>query len=75
MLETVEPDVHLVSTLVSLSRVMPAKTKDTARKVVQKVVEDLEKKIAGKTRQAITGSLNRATRNLPIRNVVSHLEN
>ena len=63
MLEAVEPDVHLVSTLVSLSRVMPAKTKDTARKVVQKVVEELEKKIANKLRQAVSGSLNRATRN------------
>lgn len=63
MLEAVEPDVHLVSTLVSLSRVMPAKTKDTARKVVRKVVEELEKKIANKLRQAVAGSLNRATRN------------
>ena len=63
MLEAVEPDVHLVSTLVSLSRVMPAKTKDTARKVVRKVVEELEKKIANKLRQAVSGSLNRATRN------------
>ena len=63
MLDAVEPDVHLVSTLVSLSRVMPAKTKDTARKVVRKVVEELEKKIANKLRQAVSGSLNRATRN------------
>ena len=63
MLETVEPDVHLVSTLVSLSRVMPSKTKETARRVVQKVVEELEKKIANPLRQSIAGSLNRATRN------------
>ena len=63
MLESVEPDVHLVSTLVSLSRVMPSKTRETARKVVQRVVEDLEKKIANRLRQSIMGSLNRATRN------------
>jgi Mg-chelatase subunit ChlD len=63
MLEAVEPDVHLVSTLVSLSRVMPSKTKETARKVVGKVVEELEKKIANRLRQSITGSLNRAARN------------
>ncbi len=63
MLAAVEPDVHLISTLASLSRVMPEKTKDTARKVVQKVVEELERKIANKLRQSITGSLNRAARN------------
>lgn len=63
MLESVEPDVHLVSTLVSLSKVMPSKTRETARKVVQKVVEELEKKIANKLRQSISGSLNRAVRN------------
>lgn len=46
MLENVEPDVHLVATLMTLSRVIPAKTKDTARQVVRKVVEDLMKKLA-----------------------------
>ena len=63
MLQAVEPDVHLVATLVSLASVMPNKTKDTARLVVRKVVEELERKLANPLRQAITGSLNRATRN------------
>lgn len=63
MLAAVEPDVHLVATLVSLASVMPNKTKDTARLVVRKVVEELERKLANPLRQAITGSLNRATRN------------
>ncbi|MBL8203868.1 MAG: VWA domain-containing protein [Blastocatellia bacterium] len=63
MLQAVEPDVHLVATLVSLASVMPNKTKDTARLVVRKVVEELERKLAHPLRQAITGSLNRATRN------------
>ncbi len=63
MLAAVEPDVHLVATLVSLASVMPNKTKDTARFVVRKVVEELERKLANPLRQAITGSLNRAARN------------
>jgi predicted metal-dependent peptidase len=42
---------------------MPNKTKDTARLVVRKVVEELERKLANPLRQAITGSLNRAARN------------
>lgn len=63
MLEAVEPDVQLVATLVSLSRVMPNKTKETARLVVRKVVEELERKLANPLRQAVLGSLNRAARN------------
>ena len=46
MLAAVEPDVHLVGTLLSLNRVMPEKTKDAARQVVRKVVDELEKRIA-----------------------------
>jgi Mg-chelatase subunit ChlD len=63
MLEAVEPDVHLVANLLSLSHVMPGKTKETARLVVRRVVEELERRLADPLRQAVTGSLNRATRN------------
>lgn len=63
MLETVEPDVHLVGTLLSLNSVIPEKTKATARLVVRRVVEDLEHRLASPLRQAITGSLNRSMRN------------
>ncbi|MDJ0797323.1 MAG: VWA domain-containing protein [Calothrix sp. MO_167.B12] len=63
MLAEVEPDVHLVGNLLSLSSIMPEKTKDTARQVVRCVVEDLQRKLANPTRQAVLGSLNRAIRN------------
>ncbi len=63
MLEAVEPDVHLVADLLSLNRVMPGKTKETARLVVRRVVDELQRKLANPTRQAVMGSLNRATRN------------
>ena len=63
MLENVEADVHLVATLMSLSHVIPDKTKDTARQVVRKVVDELLRKLAQPTQQAITGSLNRSARN------------
>jgi hypothetical protein len=63
MLENVEPDVHLVATLMTLSRVIPDKTKDTARQVVRKVVDELLRKLAQPTQQAIVGSLNRSARN------------
>lgn len=63
MLEAVEPDVHLVANLLSLSGVMPSKTKDTARQVVRRVVEELQRKLSHPMRQAVMGSLNRAQRN------------
>jgi hypothetical protein len=62
MLELVEPDVHLVANLISLSKVIPEKTKDTARQVVRKVVDELERRLANGLIQAVRGSLNRATR-------------
>lgn len=63
MLEAVQPDVHLVATLMSLRGVIPAKTRDTARSVVQKVVDALMKKLEEPMRSAVTGALNRAERN------------
>jgi len=63
MLEHIEPDVHIVATLMTLSRVIPDKTKATARMVVRKVVDELLGKLTQPTLQAITGSLSRNTRN------------
>ena len=63
MLENVEADVHLVATLMTLSKVIPDKTKDTARQVVRKVVDELMRKLSQPTQQAIIGSLNRSARN------------
>jgi len=63
LLEAVEPDVNLVGTLLSLMKVLPRKTKSTARAVVQKVVEDLEKRLKNPLRQAIQGAINRSVRN------------
>jgi Mg-chelatase subunit ChlD len=63
VLEAVEPDVHLVSTLLSLNAVLPEETRQTARLVVRRVVEDLERRLAQRTRQALSGALDRAARN------------
>ncbi len=63
VLEAVEADIHLVATLISLKNVIPAKTKDTARQVVNKVVEDLLRRLQQPMQQAVKGALNRAVRN------------
>ncbi|NNH69728.1 VWA domain-containing protein [Nocardia uniformis] len=62
LLEAVEPDVHLVGTLLSLNKVMPETTKATARMVVEKVVREVERRIAAQTIAAVGGALNRAAR-------------
>jgi hypothetical protein len=62
MLEAVEPDVHLVGTILALNRVMPERAKETARMVVRRVVQQLERRLAQRTRSALTGALDRAAR-------------
>jgi Mg-chelatase subunit ChlD len=63
LLEAVEADVHLVGTLLSLQKIMPEKTRSTARVVVQKVVKELEKKLEAPLREAVRGALSRAVKN------------
>ncbi|MEV3960514.1 VWA domain-containing protein [Nocardia sp. NPDC050193] len=62
LMEAVEPDVHLVGTLLSLNRVIPETTKATARMVVSKVVKEIEERIATRTVAAVSGALNRSAR-------------
>ena len=63
MLDAVQPDVHLVASLVSLSRAIPAGTKETARRVVRQVVDALMKRLEEPMRSAVSGALDRSQRN------------
>ena len=63
LLQLVDPDISLVATMLSLNKIMPTKTRETARMVIKKVVEDLEKKLHNPLRQAIEGALSRSVRN------------
>lgn len=63
MLEHVQPDVHLVADLISLGAVIPENTKETARMVVRKVVDDLMRRLEDPMRSAISGALDRSQRN------------
>jgi len=62
MLAAVQPDVHLVSTLLALNRVIPEQSRETARAVVRQVTDELEARLASPLRQAVTGALHRASR-------------
>jgi Mg-chelatase subunit ChlD len=62
LLDSVQPDVHLAATLVSLNNVMPETTRRTARMVVGKVVAEIERRIANSTRAAVRGAVSRSDR-------------
>jgi hypothetical protein len=62
MLAAVEPDVHLVGTLLSLKHALPETTRETARLVVGRVVAELERRIKDRTRATLGGALDRSAR-------------
>ncbi|WP_266157291.1 VWA domain-containing protein [Dyella silvatica] len=62
MLEGIQPDVHMVANLIALSSVIPAGTKETARAVVRKVVDELMRQLEEPMRSAVSGALDRARR-------------
>jgi Mg-chelatase subunit ChlD len=63
LLQTVEADINLVSTLISLNKVIPTKTRETARLVVKKVLDQLIQKMQHPMREAVMGALSSAYRN------------
>jgi Mg-chelatase subunit ChlD len=62
MLEAVEPDVHLVGTLLSLNQVLPERARESARTVVRTVVRRLQERLARRMRSAVDGALDRSAR-------------
>ena len=61
LLAGIEPDAALAAKLLSLRKVMPPRTLETARQVVARVVDDLVRRIEYPLQQAISGRLDRAT--------------
>lgn len=59
ILKSVQPNIELVATLMSLKGKIPEKTKDTARQLVRTVVEEINQRLENDLRKAVTGALNR----------------
>jgi Mg-chelatase subunit ChlD len=62
MMQAVEPDVHLVGTLLTLKDVMPQSARESARAVVRTVVDDLEQRLRGRAAATVQGALDRSAR-------------
>jgi VWA domain-containing protein len=61
-LATLEADVNLVADLMSLRSAVPEKAKHSVRLVVQKVVDDLMKRLQHRTVETLRGALSRHRR-------------
>ena len=62
LLEVVEPDVHLLGTLLSLRGAVPESARDAVRRLVAAVVAEVEQRLATSLRTAVTGALDRSSR-------------
>ena len=62
VLDSVTPDVHLAATLMSLRDALPEASRQVARRLVRQVVEDIERRLADRTRSAARGALDRSAR-------------
>ena len=63
LLQSVEADINLVSTLISLNKVIPVKTRETARMVVKNVLDRLIQKMQNPMREAVMGALSSSVKN------------
>lgn len=63
LLAAIEPDVHLVGAILSLQKAMPDKTRETARSVVRRITDDLERRLRATLQDAVRQALNRSVRN------------
>ncbi len=61
LLDSVEPDLGLVTMLVELNRAMPDETRATARQVIACVLAQIEARLGDHTRQAVRGALARGS--------------
>ncbi len=59
LLENLEPDLNMASTLLMLKDQIPKKSKESARKFIQRIVEEINKKMASRIQRAVTAALNK----------------
>ena len=59
LLDTLEPDLNLASTLLMLKDQIPKKSKESARAFIRKIVEEINRLLENDMRRAVTAALNR----------------
>lgn len=59
LLDNLEPDLNMAATLLTLKDQIPKKSKESARKFIQKIVESINEKMETQIRRAVTAALNK----------------
>ncbi len=59
LLENLEPDVNLASTILMLKEQIPKRSKESVRVFIRKIVEEINKLLEQDIRRAVTASLNK----------------
>lgn len=59
LLKNVKPDISMISTLIALKNQIPEETKDTARELVRKLVEDIQERLKNDIERAVAGAINK----------------
>jgi len=59
LLESLEPDLNLASTLLMLKDQIPKKSKESARRFIRKIVEEINRMLENDVRRAVTAALNK----------------
>src|SRR3954454_9589921 len=62
LMDAVQPDIGMVSTLIGLNHAIPERSRATARAVVRTVTDELEERLRAQTLQSVSGALDRAAR-------------
>ena len=65
VLDNMEPDINLASTIMVLKNQVPEKSKDAVRNYIKRIVEEINKKMADDVRRVISSKLNK-TKHSPI---------
>ena len=59
LLENLEPDINLASTILMLKEQIPKRSKDSVRAFIKKIVEEINKLLEQDTRRAVTAAVNK----------------
>lgn len=59
LLENIEPNVNLASTILMLKDQIPKRSKESVRKFIQKIVEEINKLLEQEIKRAVTAAVNR----------------
>ncbi len=62
LMSALEADVNLVADLISLRSAMPDRAKETARTIIRKVVDELMERLERKTAEALRGAIDKSKR-------------